>query len=433
MGRRTFVSIKTFAMFAVRLRRTQKDGGMSAVTQPFPAGFLWGAATSAHQVEGGNIHSDWWAWEQAGRVTEPSGDACRHYDLFESDFDLAASLHHNAHRFSIEWSRIEPAEGRWDDHELEHYRHVIAALRARHLEPIVTLHHFTCPQWFSERGGWEHPQALAAFSRYVRRVAQALGRDIRYWITFNEPAVLLWHGYLEGAWPPGQRSLAAAQRVLRQLARAHAAAYRIIHDTCAWQQPLVGVAHYCTATAPCRAGRLQDRLASHWRGQYINDTLVGMFQRAGADFVGVNYYRRDFIRWGGWLGRVCPADHHPDAGPRNALGWESYPPGLYQCLQRLRRYRLPILITENGVCATDDAQRWRFIRDHLQHVARAAHDGAPVIGYVYWSLLDNFEWAEGFGPRFGLIAVEYATQRRTVRPSALRYARVCQTNALPEA
>jgi hypothetical protein len=197
----------------------------------FPKGFLWGAATSAHQVEGGNIHNDWWAWEQAGKVATPSGMATDHWNRYRSDFDLARSIGHNAHRFSIEWSRIEPEEGRWDEAAIDHYRDVLVALHERGMEPVVTLFHYTLPRWLSEKGGWENPAIERAMERYVLHVIEALGPHARWWITLNEPVVQVFKGWLIGQWPPGKvRAWPAALRVLRQMLRTHVRAYHAIHS-----------------------------------------------------------------------------------------------------------------------------------------------------------------------------------------------------------
>lgn len=420
----------------------------------FPATFLWGAATSAHQVEGRNVRSDWWAWEAAGKVREQSGAACAHYERFEEDFDLAQTLGHNAHRLSIEWSRIEPEPGRWDEQAMAHYQDVIRALRARDLEPIVTLFHFTSPQWFSERGGWRHPRAVERFGRYVERVLDAVGPSVRYWVTFNEPAIYVYQGYVAGVWPPGQRSWLAALRILERLLHAHTTAYHLIHTRldALGAPPLVGFAKHMVVFTPCNPRSRTDRLATWARHAYFNGMVAESFGRGHLlprlqhllrrsvhrrylDFIGLNYYTRDFVHFQGWtggrlFGEVCSLAHHGDAGPRNSLGWEIYPEGIYENLRQLSRSGLPILITENGICTDDDAQRQRFIRDHLLQVARAMAAGVPVLGYLYWSLLDNFEWHEGFAPRFGLAAVDYQTQARRVRPSAEYFAGICRTGRL---
>ncbi len=427
---------------------------MTAAARDFPPDFLWGAATSAHQVEGRNIHNDWWAWEQLGRVPEASGLACDHYHRYAADFDLASSLGHVCHRLSIEWSRIEPAPGRWNDDALEHYRCVMAALRARGLEPVVTLHHFTTPQWLAARGGWASPGIVDAFARYVRRVVEVLEDHVRWWVTINEPAVLLYQGYVMGVWPPGVRSVRMLWQAMQHVLRAHVAAYDAIHagDAQRIDGPArVSLANYHVSLAPCRPTAPGDWLATVMRRRLANDVWLQALHDGYAvmpplvpggwgrleswlDYIGVNYYTREFVRGDWWhghvLGDVCSERHHAAQGERTTMGWEVFPTGLEETLRRLRGYGLPILITENGIATDDDHQRLRFLQRHLAVVARARTEGIPVIGYCYWSLLDNFEWDRGYTQRFGLIEVDYTTQVRRVRDSARWFAQVCRTGQL---
>ena len=420
----------------------------------FPDGFLWGTATSAHQVEGNNVHNDWWAWEQAGRVHERSGLACDQYYRFADDFDLAASLGHNAHRFSLEWSRIEPREGQWDDEAIAHYVEVVRALRVRRLEPVVTLHHYTNPHWLHQAGGWTNAKTVDRFARYTERVAAALIPLVRYWITFNEPMVYVHMHYIEGVGPPGARDVRQALRVTQHLLHAHAAAHQVLHavarDTGAAVQ--VSVAKYSPVFVPCRPAWPLDRVASSLTDRVFNAAFLealteGRWSVPGLarwtireaartlDFLGVNFYRRQFIRGGWrpsrWVGAAC-SELHASHGTkeRSAMGWDVSPEAFFRTLVRWGSLGVPILVTENGTWMQDDSDRWKFIARHLAAVAEALGQGVRVLGYLYWSLIDNFEWAHGFGPRFGLIEVDYATQRRTIRDSARKYAEVCKSNRL---
>lgn len=406
----------------------------------FPPGFLWGTATSAHQVEGDNLRSDWWEYEQRGRLPHRSGAACRHYDLFEHDFDLARSLGQNAHRFSIEWSRIEPDEGRWNREALAHYGSVIRALTKRGLEPIVTLHHFTNPAWFLRRGGWSRSDSAAKFGRYVEYVASQLGPGVNYWLTLNEPTVYVMQGYILGEWPPCATSAwLTAGRVFRNLARAHVAAYRVLHRH--RTDPKVGFAHSAPLIRPCDPTRARDRLAAAVRDAILNHAffhLIGARTQpvrriANLDFVGLNYYTRNVVRSSGWglgavVGRACRVPHHGDDGPASTMGWEVYPAGLRATLEHFSRYGLPIMVTENGIATDDDGLRREYVEQHLIVLAEAIDAGLDVIGYLYWSLVDNFEWTFGTTARFGLAEVNYTTQERTLRPSARQYERVCREN-----
>lgn len=401
----------------------------------FPHDFLWGAATSAYQVEGDNVHSDWWEWEkQAGK--ENSGRASRHYELYEQDFDLAKGLNHNAHRFSIEWGRIEPEEGKLSEAELKHYVDVILSLKARNLEPIVTLHHFTNPIWFAEAGGWENKRSVHYFQRYVEFVTRALAKHVRYWITINEPTIYVSHAYVLGAWPPQKKSPLKVHTVESNMISAHVNAYGLIHKVyreSTLPRPSVSVSQYTQAYLAC-APSVKNQLAASLRHKWFNLGFLNSVMRAKAmDFVGVNYYTRQLVelkRWGirNLVADVCRNNHYPVK--KNSIGWDIYPEGLYDMLLELKKYALPIMITENGICTPDDNLRWEYVREHLKNIHRAMEEGVGVKGYFYWSLMDNFEWDKGFGPRFGLIDIDYHTYQRTVRESAKKYAQVCKTGVL---
>jgi len=420
----------------------------------FPDGFLWGAATSSHQVEGNNRNNDWWEWETNGRLKEASGNACNQYELFERDFKLAKSLNHNTHRFSLEWSRIEPEEGKFSEDALIHYKEMIKSLRALKIEPIVTINHFTLPLWLVRKGGWIGEGSERAFGAFAKKVAEELGEDITYWLTVNEPVGYIHGGYVTGKCPPGKSSLKEAAKAFFAVLKAHCLAYKAIHRVYKekkWPKPKVGVAKFTAWYTPCRNNSKLDLLPTKLRHYYVNrlfiDSLIkgrciapGMPPvilplKNSIDYIGLNYYSRDYIRFTGFspskmFGEVTSLSHHKNSGKRNFLKWEIYPEGFYKILMDLARYKLPILITENGICTNEDNERIDFIEAHLKQVAMAIRDGAPVFGYLYWSLIDNFEWQNGYGPRFGIIETDYASQRRTVRPSARIYADIIKSNAI---
>jgi beta-glucosidase len=401
----------------------------------FPKDFYWGAATSSYQVEGNNINADWWEWEKrAGK--EQSGQACRHYEYYEQDFDLVKSLNHNAHRLSIEWSRIEPKEGEFSDEAIAHYINIIKALRTRGIEPMVTLHHFTNPLWFASSGGWADPRCVKRFLRYCEFVTRALALGVHYWFTINEPTVYFSHSYLWGMWPPQAKSFLKTKVVYHHLNEAHVEAYRLIHQIykeLSLVKPAVSIAQHMQAIVGCDKS-LKNQLAvamrKYWYNLVILDHLAG--QKA-LDFIGVNYYSRHLVHahsW--WIGNLlmetCKDNHHPLK--KNSLGWDIYPEGLAQVLLGLKKYNLPVIVAENGICTNDDNERWAFIQSHLKHIHASMEQGVNVIGYLYWSLMDNFEWAQGFTPRFGLISIDYNTLQRNVRPSAKEFANVCLTGRL---
>jgi beta-glucosidase len=409
------------------------DDRRSAASVSFPEGFLWGAATASHQVEGGNRWNDWWEYEQRGLLPYRSGDACRHYELYESDFDLARSLSHNAQRISLEWSRIEPAEGQWNPEAVAHYRRVIASMRARGLEPLVTLHHFTNPAWFTRSGGWVRGDSVKLFRRYADYVADQLCDQVRLWVTVNEPTVFIKHAYVGGDWPPCMpKSWFKAAKALRNLCRAHVAAYEALHRR--RSDVMVGFAHSAPYVRPCRSARIADRLVARLRDFVLNDLcflLMARSPRRVLDFIGINYYARQIIAWqprgAAWLfGSECRADHHGTERSFSSLGWEIYAPGLKAVLRKFGKYGRPIIVTENGIATSDEELRVAFLTAHVAALAEALSAGIDVRGYFYWTLMDNYEWTAGFTAKFGLAAVDFETQQRLPRPIASSFKSICE-------
>ena len=401
----------------------------------FPQNFLWGAAASSHQVEGGNVHNDWWQWEEAGRLPagrQRSGGAIRHYELFDQDFSLAQKLSHNAHRFSIEWSRLEPREGAFDENAIRHYHQVIDSLISKNITPMVTLHHFTNPLWFAQKGGWLNPKAAESFARYTQKAIDAYKNKVRYWITINEPTVLAYYGYMLWKWPPGRSSLSLALKVLRNCGAAHRRAYQVIHAR--QEDAAVGIAHHLRPFKVCpRTPDLFCALNVLARHYLLNRYFLERVNKE-SDFIGVNYYEQEFISNDracglGFLGDNCNLAHHHSERV-NQMGWGFYPDGLLEVLRWMKKYNKPVIITENGTAETDDRVRARFIVEHLKSVARAIAEGIPVAGYLYWSLLDNFEWDRGFTPRFGLVEVDGKTLERRIRPSAYVLKEIIETGRI---
>jgi len=402
----------------------------------FPKGFFWGAATSAYQVEGDNLNCDWWEWEKRTGLREVSGQACRHYHLYKEDFALAQSLNHNCHRLSIEWSRIEPEQGKFSQPEIDHYIDVILSLKERNIEPIVTLHHFTNPLWFTRLGGWLNKNAPRYFLRYAERIAQALGDKVNYWVTVNEPMVYVYHSYILAVWPPQENSLLKAKRVTDNLAISHARTYKLIHRIYQRRNlssPKISIAQSVQAFIRCSPA-LKNKISVFLKDKYFNlEFIERLLRYKSLDFIGINYYTRNLIDAEGWglknlLLGTCKKNHSVLA--KNSLGWDIYPEGLYHLLLKLKKYKLPLFILENGICTEDDNARWDFISQHLRYMHRAMTEGVKVLGYIYWSLLDNYEWDKGFGPHFGLIEVDYNSYKRTVRESAKKFSLVCNTGRL---
>ena len=421
----------------------------------FPAHFRWGTATSSHQVEGNTSNNDWWVAEQVGGYVyqnQRAGQACDWWNRAEQDFDRMAAMGHNAHRLSIEWSRVEPEPNVWDEEALIRYREMLAGLLARGIEPMVTLHHFTNPIWLAEQGGWENEAIIGWFERYTRKVVSALGDLATLWCTVNEPAVMIAQAYGLGRWPPGKRDFNAGLRVALNLVRAHAAAYRAIHELAPGAQ--VGIAKHMITWQPGRPWWPNDLLATGFLRHIFHHLLLGMVTKGimqvpgrrslllpeaarTLDWLGVNYYQRYRIS----LSLFSPKTMFlRQKVSRKALkgpgGWgEIFPRGLADTLRMLwRHYRLPMFITENGIPDETDEHRPAFIVTHLQQLWQTIEHNIPVLGYYFWSLIDNFEWTEGYDPRFrfGLIGVDFDTQERHIRQSGHLYAEICKSGGLNE-
>ncbi len=425
----------------------------------FPKEFRWGCATSSHQVEGNNTNNDWWAWEQSEghiRNGQKSGLACDWWNNAERDFDLAAQLNNNAHRLSVEWSRIEPSEGKWDEAAIERYRQMLQGLRQRNIEPMVTLHHFTTPQWLAERGGWEDPAILPIFERFAEKVAGALGDLCELWCTVNEPLIYVVLGWMSGtseeadhhqvSFPPGKHEPDLALAVAENLLRGHALAYQAIHRI----QPAarVGLVHQMIDIQAANPNSPLDRFVVGQRDRLINQSaleavfhgklarFVGSKQakhiKGTMDFIGLNYYTRHILAFDRhtpdalFSKQVFP----PDVAMSDGKYGEIYPDGLGRLLKRVSRYGVPIYITENGLPDADDDQRPAFLIAHLRQIWWAIQCNIPVLGYYHWSLVDNFEWAEGWNLRFGLIDVNPETQERKIRPSGQLYGEIAGANAI---
>ncbi len=418
----------------------------------FPPGFLWGSATSAHQVEGGNQNNDWWDWERLpGHIRDgsTSGLACDHYHRYRTDWALARDLGHNAHRLSIEWSRIEPQEGMWDDVALAHYRDVVLSCRSCGLEPIVTLHHFTNPRWFVARGGWQNPAAIRLFCRYVARVVTHLADVCTLWVTINEPMVYFYEGYLTRRWPPGKGGVMAGLRSVRTMLQAHGRAYRFIHTI--QPEAQVGVAHNMRLFDPANPRSRLDRAAAGAEDRIFNRVVLwalldgylrsplgrGQFVAEAAhslDFIGLNYYTRDMVsfalRGRGRTGGIARNAAQPGTATDD-FGWEIYPDGLYRLLNQVAIYGKPIYVTEHGLADGRDTRRPAYLVRSVAAMWRAIQEGAPVRGYLHWSLMDNFEWAEGYGMQFGLVSVDGPNKQRVVKHSGQVYEAICRANGLP--
>lgn len=403
----------------------------------FPRDFLWGTATAATQIEGGLDNHDWYDWSVKGHTLDGSTpmQACDHYEKYVEDIELMEELNSNAYRFSLEWSRIEPERGSFSSQGLAFYRELIHLLKEKGIEPMVTLHHFTNPLWFSRKGGWEVKENLEDFRSYCAHVVQALGCDVKMWVTINEPTVYTTFGYMQGQWPPGKRgAVQKTFQVLGNMARAHDSVYRDIHRIYrekGLEAPQVGMAHHLRVMDPLTHS-FKDRLAASFLSYVFNWWFFNKsLRRDTLDYIGLNYYTRDFVTLDTSQKETLFVRQVEKEGlPRNELGWEIYPQGLYRLLHMLhKKTKYPIYITENGIPG-DDEDKIPFIRDHLQAMHKAMEEGVRVRGYFYWSLMDNFEWAHGYEPRFGLYQMDYSTQQRHKRKCCTMYSEIAKTGTL---
>jgi len=400
----------------------------------FPEGFLWGTATAAYQVEGDNEHSDWWKWEKDNptRVRAPSGVAVDHYHRYEADLNMAKELNTGLYRFSIEWARIMPHENAIDRHELEHYGNMLRACRVRGIKTMVTLHHFTLPQWLADRGGWEYSGAARAFADYAKILAAEYFDLVDYWLTINEPMVVVSQGYVTGVWAPGKKNYLAAYAVYRHLVAAHKAAYKAIHAEAKKRgKPVaVGAANNLISLSAYNRHRFADRWYVSFMDWIWNHAFIDA-TKGTHDFLGVNYYFHQRIDPGKKRIMGVIVDIREEQRDMSDIGWEVFPSGLFDALLDFSNYKLPIIITENGIATRNDDRRARYIVSYIKELYHAIAAGIDVRGYCYWSLLDNFEWEKGFSASFGLIEVKQPSLERSFKPSAKVYAQIAKENGIP--
>ncbi len=421
----------------------------------FPPGFRWGVATSSHQFEGDNLNNQWHAWEQTGHVKpgEICGKAADWWEHAEQDFDRARQMGLNSLRLSLEWSRIEPRPGTWDDAAIARYRQMLQGLRDRDLEPLVTLHHFTNPLWLEERGAFLAPDAVERFERYVTHAVEQLGDLCDFWCTINEPNVYSVMGYQLGVFPPGRKGdFRATVRVGATLARAHAAAYRAIHRL----QPAarVGWAQSLIVFDPARPGNRLDRMVARLQDLAYNDFFPHAIQtgqarplisalagdlsevRGTCDYVGFNLYFRYLVRLS--LRHAAELFGERSVPPGAICGdvdddaqyGELFPAGIERMAKAMAALGKPVYVTESGVSDRHDTWRPWVIARGVKAMHDALAGGVDLRGYYHWSLVDNFEWREGWRMRFGLFGLDERTQQRARRPSADLLGAIARANAL---
>lgn len=423
---------------------------MVQATFNFPRGFLWGTATAAHQVEGNNINNTWWAWEQEpGHILngDKSGLACDWWGgRWREDFDRAAECAQNSHRFSIEWSRVQPSPDRWDEYALDHYREMAQGLINRHMTPMITLHHFSNPLWLEELGSWENEAVVKYFEAFVRKTVEALKEYVTLWVTINEPNIYAALAYQQGLFPPGKKDISTAKTVIANLLRAHSAAYRVIHQIQPHAQ--VGIAPQYLSIHPKKSWSPLDRWAAGLMANFMNEAIprtirTGVLTMPGLrlrlpevkdtlDFIGIQYYTREYIAFdlSKYQDLFISRSYRQDAEKSDGNWLANEPQGMYEALRWAFQFNKPIIITENGVNDREDRLRPRYLVQHLHQVWRAITNSIPVKGYYHWSLVDNFEWERGWTQRFGLWELDIETQARRKRLSVDLYTEICRQNGI---
>lgn len=415
----------------------------------FPKGFIWGTAVCSHQSDGHNVHSDWWAFEQEGKIADGtvSGAACDIWNKYPEDFEYMRQAGHTGYRMSVEWARVEPRRGEWDEEAIAHTAAMLDALRARGIAVCLTLYHWTLPKWVQDAGGWTNREMVERFGMFAERVVEAMGDRVTAWVTLNEPLVPVTAGFVAGIYPPEKKNLFLAMKVFRNLLRGHAAAAAAIRRR--FPDARIGLAlslpywealnkdnpievKLIDAMRFLHNHAMQDALVSgrvpfpYGTGQTI-EGLADSFT-----YVGVNYYTRFRLRPKLKMptGLVDLLYIEPGT-PKNEMGWENYPPGFHAVLMDMHeRYGKPIYITENGVADGTDRMRPHYLLTHLAQMHRAIRDGVDVRGYFQWTLIDNFEWQEGWRPKVGLMAMDPVTLERRPRASAHMFSEIAKANAV---
>ncbi len=419
----------------------------------FGEDFLWGSATAAYQVEGYCTNNNWYRFEgEADKKGSPrilngqrAGTCCDHWNRYKEDIQLMKELSLNAYRFSVEWSKIEPEQGKLDEGALDHYEDMVDELKKNGIEPMITLHHFTDPLWFYEQGAFVREDSPEIFAGFVEKVVTRLGQKVKLWGTINEPTVYATQGYLKGRFPPALKDPGKVGVVLRNLMRSHTAAYQTIKKVEPGAQ--VGLIAAILHNEPARRWHPLDVRQSRALNRSLNEIHLtylvdGVFDfsmpdarklyyesgvKEAFDFVGLNYYTRFQHKF-----RFRKDDsivEIPKVPPEKItdMNWEIYPEGFYQALKMISSHTSkPVYITENGISDDSDTKRAGFIEDHLRVLNKAVSEGMNVKGYFYWSLMDNFEWAFGFEKRFGLYQVDFKTQARTLRAGSRKYPEIIQ-------
>lgn len=422
-----------------------------------PKEFLFGSATAATQIEGGDRNSNWYHWGLQGKISNNESPivAADHYNRVEEDIRLMKEMNHEIYRMSIEWSRIEPQEGVWSEEGISHYQKEIKALLKTGIKPLITLHHFSHPQWFEEMGQWTNKNSVMYFLRFTKKIVSSIGHDVCEFCTINEPNVFVNDTFMEGKYPPGNKDdIKSYFKASRHLIIAHLKTYEMIHmmrEKMGYNDTLVGIAMhmaYFDVSGNKLLTRVSKKLMDYsFHKLFLNGMVEGhltfpigsgypLGKGRFCDFLGINYYSRHLIHSSSnpamLFGEVRVDETLPDEKV-NDLGWEIYPEGLYRVVKKVYElYKIPIYITENGIPDVNDIKRSKFIYEHILEIKRLLEENVDIRRYYHWSLLDNLEWNDGFSPRFGLVEVNYDTQERTIRKSGRFYSELCRSKEVTE-
>lgn len=418
----------------------------------FPENFVWGSAASGHQIEGNNRHSNWWHWELATESQPNSGKAVDYWNRYEEDHALMKQMGLQAFRVGIEWARVEPEEGKFDEAAIEHYRKIFQSLEKHGIKICLTLHHWVVPQWAAEQGDWRNKKMVDWFLCYVDRMVQEFGHFPFQWITLNEPMVAALAGYLSADFPPGRRNYFELRPVVRNMLRAHAGAYKIIHDADPDAQVGYAMAYPDLQTWGSKGfAGWYERMTVAIGRRFVNDAwdhsiktgrmhpLYGRGVIRGLedaiDFCGVNYYFRMTLRFSlkHWRTGFIDLEAAPDGIEKNDFGWQIWPKGIHTIISKVwKNFGKPVVITENGIADRTDEKRGAYITEHVKQIFLCLEEGIPVQGYYHWSFIDNFEWKEGFDMCFGLVEVDPNDPelKRKLRPSAKMYSRIIRNNGI---
>lgn len=410
----------------------------------FPEDFLWGAATAAHQIEGFNYNSDWYMWEKKGKIKDgtSSEKACLSENNYMRDINNIVDLNLNSYRFSIEWAKIEPEKGYFNKKEIQRYIDMIKKMKEKNIEPVVTLFHFSLPIWFSNIGGFTKEENIKYFKNFVYKIVSELKGLVQYYIIINEPMVYLTQGFLFGEWPPGIKNINETYIVGKNLLLLYDKIYHLIKRIDPYTK--ISIAKHTFVYEPYNKMSLKDRIATNKVREIFDhvfiDSIVkqkilppfgkgeSLQNNSDLDFLGINYYTKRYVKYD----KDKQFDIKTKSSHLTDIGWEFYPEGIEEVLERFKKYDLPIMITENGIADSEDRYRTRYLLVTLEKLYNALNNNIKIIGYMHWSLMDNFEWIEGLSMRFGLYKVDYINNIISLRNSGEIYSKIAKNNFISE-